>query len=122
MTFIRLIPVILSALLLGAHFLRADLTFLAVLLVLFPVVLLVKREWVARLTQFVLVLGGLEWLRSLLVLVAARREMGQSWTRLAVILGVVALFTIGSGLLFSFSGALRERYRLSGATDHDLTT
>jgi hypothetical protein len=112
MTFIRLIPVILSTLLLGAHFLRADLTLLAVLIVLFPVVLLAKREWVARLTQLVLLLGGLEWVRTLLVLVAARREMGQSWTRLAVILGVVALFTIGSGLLFSVSAALRERYRL----------
>jgi len=112
MTFIRLIPVILSALLLGAHFLRADQTFLAVLIVLSPGLLLVKRKWVARLTQFVLLLGGLEWLRTLLLLVAARREMGQSWTRLAVILGCVALFTIGSGLIFSLSGALRERYRL----------
>jgi len=112
MNFVRLIPVILSALLLGAHFLRADLTILAVLIVLFPVVLLVKREWVARLSQFVLLLGGLEWLRTLLVLVAARREMAQSWTRLAVILCVVALFTAGSGLLFSLSGALRKRYRL----------
>lgn len=112
MTFVRLLPVILSSLLLGAHFLRAGLTILAVLIVLFPVLLLVKRAWVARLAQFVLVLGGIEWIRTLLVFVAARREMGQPWTRLAVILGTVALFTIGSGLLFSLSGALRKRYGL----------
>jgi hypothetical protein len=112
MTFVRLLPVILSALILGAHFLRSGLTFLAVLMVLFPFVLLVKKAWVARLTQFVLVLGGIEWIRTLVVFVADRREMGQPWTRLAVILGGVALFTIGSGLLFSLSGALRKRYGL----------
>ena len=112
MTFVRLFPVILSALLLGAHFFRAGQTILALLIVLFPVVLLVKRAWVARLAQLVLVLGGIEWIRTLLVFVAARRETGQSWTRLAIILGCVALFTIGSGLLFSLSGALRNRYGL----------
>ena len=112
MTFVRLIPVILSALLLGAHFFRAGLTFLALLIVLLPFVLLVKRAWVARLTQFVLVLGGIEWVRTLLVFVAERRETGQPWTRLAVIIGTVALFTIGSGLLLSLSGALRKRYGL----------
>ena len=112
MTFVRLPPVILSSLLLGAHFFRAGLTFLAVLIVLFPVLLLVKRACVARLAQLVLVLGGIEWVRTLIIFVAARREMGQPWTRLAVILGTVALFTIGSGLLFSLSGALRKRYGL----------
>ena len=112
MTFVRLFPVIFCALLLGAHFFRAGLTYLALLTLLFPLILLVKRAWVARLTQFVLVLGGIEWVRTLLVFVAERRETGQSWTRLAVILGCVALFTIGSGLLFSLSGALRKRYGL----------
>jgi len=112
MTFVRLVPVVLSTLLLGAHFFRAGLTLLAVLIVLFPVVLLVKRAWAARLTQFVLFLGGIEWVRTLLVFAAGRREMGQPWTRLAVILGTVALFTVGSGLLFSLSGDLRKRYGL----------
>ena len=65
--------------------------------------------------QVVLALGGIEWVRTLLVFVADRRELGQPWTRLAVILGAVALFTIGSGLLFSLSGALRKRYGLEKA-------
>ncbi len=112
MTFVRLLPVILSSLLLGAHFFRAGLTIPAVMVALFPIVLLVKRPWVAWSAQIVLVLGGLEWVRTLLVFVAQRREAAQSWTRLAVILGIVALFTIGSGLLFSISGALRQRYGL----------
>lgn len=112
MTFVRLIPVILSALLLGAHFFRSGPTFLAVLIALLPVILFVKQAWVARLTQLVLVLGGIEWVRTLLIFVAQRREADQPWTRLAVILGAVALFTIGSGLLFSLSAALRKRYGL----------
>ena len=115
MTFVRLLPVILSALLLGAHFLRAGMTIVAVLIVLFPIVLLVKQPWVARLAQLVLVLGGIEWIRTLLIFVSARRELGQPWTRLALILGTVALFTIGSGLLFSLSGALRKRYGLDAS-------
>ena len=112
MTFVKLLPVILSALLLGAHFSRAGLAPLALILVLLPAVLFVKRPWAARLTQGVLVLGAAEWVRTLVVLVGVRRELGQSWTRLAVILGVVALFTLGSALLFSLSSALRTRYRL----------
>lgn len=112
MTFVRLLPVILSTLLLGAHFLRTGLAVPAVMLVLFPAVLLVKRPWAARLAQLVLVLGGLEWVRTLLVFVAQRRELDQPWTRLALILGSVAFFTLGSGLLFSLSAALRERYGL----------
>ena len=113
MNVVQLIPVILSALLLGAHFLRAGQTVVAVLAVLFPLILLAKRPWAARVTQIVLLLGGLEWIRTMLVFVAARREAGDDWIRLAVILGTVALFTIGSGLIFSFSGALRTRYGLN---------
>jgi membrane-associated PAP2 superfamily phosphatase len=112
MTLLRLIPVILSALLLGAHYLRSGQIVLAVALVLFPLLLFVKRAWVARSAQLVLLLGGLEWIRTLLVFVAARRAMEQPWTRLAVILGTVALFTIASGLVFSFSKVLRRRYGL----------
>jgi hypothetical protein len=107
-----LIPVILSAVLLGAHFLRAGLTPLALVIVLFPAVLLLRRAWVARLTQVVLALGAIEWVRTTLGLVAERRELGQSWSRLAVILGLVAAFTFGSALPISLSSALRKRYRL----------
>ena len=112
MTFVKLIPVILSALLLGAHFSRAGLAPLALILVVFPAVLLLKRPWVARLTQVVLLLGAIEWVRTLVVLVGQRRDLGQSWGRLAVILGAVALFTLASALPFSLSSAVRKRFRL----------
>jgi len=57
-----------------------------------------------------LILGALEWLRSLYYLAAMRIAWDQPWTRLAIILGAVALFTALSGLVFN-SKALRARYR-----------
>jgi len=114
MTLLKLLPVLISTVLLAAHFSRAGLQFLALAIALFPALLLLQRPWVARLTQVVLVLGSIEWIRTTLVLVVARREIGQPWTRLAVILGCVALFTLSSVLPFSFSTALRNRYRLGG--------
>jgi hypothetical protein len=40
---------------------------------------------------------------------------GEAWTRMAVILICVALFTAGSSLLFVFSKTLKERYGLMKA-------
>jgi hypothetical protein len=85
---------------------------LALVVLLFPALLLVKRPWAARLTQVVLTLGAIEWVRTLLVLAAQRQAAGHSWVRLAVILGAVALVTLGSAFLISLSSPLRARYRL----------
>jgi len=41
-----------------------------------------------------------EWIRTLLNLVAERRLLGESWGRLAIILGLVAIITGGSALIF----------------------
>jgi len=67
--------------------------------------------WVARLLQIVLVIGALEWIRTLVVFATARAAAGQSWTRLAVILGVVALLTLVSAMVFQ-GASLSRRYRL----------
>ena len=112
MNFLRLLPVILSLLLLGAHFSRAGMLPLVLVCVLLPVLLFLKRLWVPRLMQVVLVLGALEWVRATLVYVGRRREAGDDWARLAVILGIVVLFTLGSAWILSRSKALRQRYRL----------
>ncbi len=112
MNFLRLLPVILSLLLLGAHFSRAGMLPLTLVCVLLPVLLFLKRPWVPRLMQVVLVLGSLEWVRMILVYVGQRREAGQDWARLAAILGGVVAFTLVSALVFSRSRALRKRYNL----------
>jgi hypothetical protein len=109
MNLIRLLPVILSMLLLAAHFYRAGLLPLTVLCLSLPLLLLSHQAWVPRLFQVMLLLGALEWLRTLYGFVSMRLAFGEPWVRLAVILGAVALFTGLSGLVFN-SRRLRERY------------
>jgi len=112
MNVVRLIPVILSFLLLGAHFLRTGTLVLVIGCVLVPFLLLVRRPWVARTMQVLLVVGAAEWVRTLWGFAAFRRAHGQPWTRMALILGAVAIVTLLSALVFR-SKALRERYGLS---------
>jgi len=100
MNALRLLPAILSCLLLGAHFYRAGLPLLMVFCAAAPLLLLLRRPWVPRLFQALLALGALEWLRTLYLFAAEREAFGQPWTRLAVILGAVALFTALSALVF----------------------
>ena len=78
---VRAIPTILSAVLLAAHFLRDGQIFVVVLCLLL---------------QGLLVIGALEWLRTLWTMVQVRQAMDEPWTRLALILGVVAAFTLAT--------------------------
>ena len=109
MNFLRLTPVILACLLLAAHFYRAGFGPLAYVCAVLPLLLLLQRRWVPRVFEAVLVLGALEWLRTLYLLAAMRIAWGQPWGRLAAILGGVALLTAAAALVFR-SGALKTRY------------
>ena len=103
------IPVVLSILVLGAHFLRFGNwagVFVALLLI---ALLFLRRPWVARLMQLVLVLGTLEWLRTMYELGHIRALHGQPYGRMLVILGIVAAVTLCSALLFE-SKTLRGLY------------
>ena len=111
MNFIKLLPVILSLLLLGAHLLRYGNIPLVLLTASLLPVLLVRRPWVARLFRIVLVVGAIEWVRTLVVLVRIRQAEGGPWIRLTVILGAVAALTICSAFVFR-SRSLRERYKM----------
>ena len=97
---LRLIPVILSAILLAAHFSRAGLPAISLLALGLPFLLLIRKPWTARTVQLALVLGGLEWLRAAWGYVRQRMAIGEPWTRLLAILGVVALLTWASALVF----------------------
>jgi len=109
MNFVRLLPVILSILLLAAHFFRAgDNLYVLVLLILLPL-LVIKKSWVPWLLQVALVLGAVEWLRTLMFVAQMRIEFGMPWTRMAIIMGAVAMFTAFSSLVFR-GKALRKRY------------
>ncbi len=112
MNFIKLLPAILSLLLLGAHFLRGRLWVLFLIALIMLLFLPIRKPWSARLVQMFLVIGGLEWVRTLISLAKMRQAEGLPWMRLALILGAVAVFTICSALVFKFK-SLRERYWLS---------
>jgi hypothetical protein len=111
MNIVRLLPIFLSAILLTAHFFRARMFLPLVVSLALPFVLLVPRRWAARLVQTALMLGALEWIRTVLMLVMERQAAGRPWMRMAIILMSVAVFTAASGLVFRF-GPLKKRYKL----------
>ena len=109
MMLVRLLPVILSAMLIAAHVVRRGHLFLAVGVLAMLPLLQVRRRWVPRVAQVVLLLATLEWLRTALVLAGERVSLGQPWVRMAVILGTVALVTAASALVFR-RRAVRDWY------------
>lgn len=111
MNFLRLLPVFFSFFLIAAHFQRADETLLAISCLLAPGLLYFTRPWSVRILQSMLVFASIEWLMTLLHLVQVRQEIGLPWTRLSLILSLVALFTILSALLFQLK-PVRKRYGL----------
>ena len=104
------IPVVLSFLLLGAHFLRYGNSIGVSAALVLIALLFLRRPWVARLMQVVLVLGALEWLRTMYDLAQIRALHGQPYGRMLVILGVVAAVTLCSALVFQ-SATLKKIYR-----------
>jgi len=111
MNFLRLLPVFISFLLLAAHFVRAGQTVVALVLLFLLVLLIIRKTWVPWVIQITLLLGAIEWLRTLVSVAQIRSEFDMPWVRMAIILGAVALFTVLSGLVFR-SKALRKRYHV----------
>lgn len=110
------IPIVLSLIVLGAHFMRYDNAIGVVGAVVLIALLFVRQAWVARLLQTVLVLGALEWVLTLYRLVQVRTALDQPYGRMLVILGAVAAVTLCSALLFQ-SKELREVYGLGRVED-----
>ena len=104
-----LTPSVLSLIVLAAHFSRHDLPLLPWVCLALPLVLLVRRPWVPRSLQLVLIVGAIEWLRTTVVLMGQRMDAGQPWLRMAIILVVVALVAVGSALLLG-TGRIKRRY------------
>lgn len=111
-TFFRLLPAALAALLLGAHFYRArQLVLVAAALVVLALVFVARRGAV-RAAQLALFAGAFEWLRALQSFAELRAAAGAPWTRLAWILGGVAVFTgVAALLLEGRIAALARRGR-----------
>ncbi|MBU0529609.1 hypothetical protein KKF86_07645 [bacterium] len=111
MNIIRLLPIIFSFLILSAHFSRAGSPLLTIIFLLLPLLLFIKKLWVARLIRVVLIIGAVEWIRALITYVSQRQSIGEPYIRLVIILGIVALFTGLSSLVFK-NKTLKELYKL----------
>ena len=113
---LRLAPVAVAAGVLAAHFHRASAIVPLTVTLGALALLFVRRQWAARALQAGLVLGALEWLRTLALLVDMRRTTGQPYLRLAFILGAVALATALTTVTFR-SRAVRRHFRLAANED-----
>ncbi len=107
----RMLLLILSSLVLGAHFLRRGQVFLTLICVAIPFLLLIRKRWVLVVVQVLMYAGSLLWLATLVPLAIQRMGSGEAWLRMTLILAVVALMTLGSGLLMN-SKTLRDKYSL----------
>ena len=113
MTFVLLLPTVLSLLLLAAHFLRSANLAMVSTCLLFLVLLFIKRSWLARTMQVVLILAALEWLFTACIIAQQRQEEGRPWLRAAVIVISVAGLNLVSAMLFQ-TRRLARRYKING--------
>lgn len=104
-----LLAPLLALVLLAAHFYRAAAwPWLLATLALLPLLAL-RRAWVPRVLQGALLAGAAEWLWTAALLAQQRLALGQPWLRMALILGAVALLTLGAALVFRSAG-LKARF------------
>lgn len=106
---LRLVPLLVAALLLGAHFLRVGNLGLMAVSVLVPFLLLIKRRWSLIVVQLLAYVGTVIWIQTTIMIVQERLARGMPWVRVVIILGVVALFTAWAGWLLN-SAVVKENY------------
>ena len=109
------VPIVLSLVLLGAHFLRELNAVGVVVSVLLIGLLFIRRAWAARVVQVALFVGVVEWIMTIYMLAWVYAARGQPATRMYIILGSVAVITIVSALLFQ-TKALKKMYGLDSAS------
>ncbi|MCX6064238.1 MAG: hypothetical protein NT121_00550 [Chloroflexi bacterium] len=106
---LRIVPLILSAVVMAAHFLRSNSLLQVLLCLALPFLLLIKKRWSLRVVQTLTVLFALLWLGALNEIIQVRILESRSWTASAIILGVVAVFSLFSGWLLN-SPKVKDNY------------
>ena len=94
----------------AAHFQRAQMSWLVAVWLLIPLLLLIKKKWVIYIFPVLLLVGAGIWINTTRTIWKIRALSGVPATRMALILGGVALFTALSGLAFR-SKTIKERYK-----------
>lgn len=110
---LRAVPALLSAVILGAHFLRqGSLTAALICLALPLAALILGRNWALPATRLLLWTGALLWIFNGFRMAQDRMGRGEPWQRMALILGAVALWTAFSARLLA-GKIIEERMRVS---------
>lgn len=109
---LRLLPAILSLVVLGAHFLRLGNLVVVALLIACIGLLWVRRPWAAYSVQTILAMGIVVWVLTGYGIALVRIQNGEPWIRMAVILGAVAAMALYAILSFR-----RPRIRAWFGTD-----
>ncbi|MHB1345527.1 MAG: 4Fe-4S binding protein [Thermoleophilia bacterium] len=117
MIFFRVAPAVLAGVLLAAHFLRGmEIGAMTAAALLIPAVLVAGRRWALRVGQLALAAGTVEWIRTGWVLIVAREAAAEPWTRLAVIIGAVAVLTAAAALLLGARTVVERFGSVRGST------
>jgi len=99
---------IIASLLIAAHFLRGN-HYIAVLICLaLPFLLLLKKRWELRTVQGALVLAAILWLYTLYGIIQKYTASGKSWVVSAIILVIVAAYTLFTAWIFNSRQILDE--------------
>jgi hypothetical protein len=76
-----------------------------------PLVLFWKHKLTPRIIQAVLIILGLEWIRTIVFYTKIRMENAEDWLRLVIILAAVTLIHFATVLIFRTS-YMKKRYGL----------
>lgn len=109
----------LSALVLGAHFMRSGSYELVALSLLIVGLVFVRRRWALGVVQVAMALGAIEWLLTLFEIAAMRQHMGMAYGRMAAILALVATICLAA-LVALTARRVREHYRRAAGGDVSL--
>lgn len=113
MIILATLPIVFSSLLIAAHFYRSGSMLLTAISLVFPLLLLIRNQWVPRVLSLFLLLAAAEWLQTMLLFVERYQQAGMPATRMAIILSCVSLFTALTTLVFLTRG-MKKRFRVAG--------
>jgi len=105
----RIIPFILSVIVLAAHFLRFANFPMMIFTLAIPFLLFIKKRWALLTVQALTIAGGLFWVKVAIDNLWLRLAVGEPWLRMVVILLAVSLFTFWSAWLLSHP-SIAEKY------------
>lgn len=108
----RVIAYSFMILILAAHFSRANSNILAVLALLIPFFLFIKKAWVIDVLQMLGYLAAVVWIFTGYQYVQLRIASGDDWIRLVFIIAAVAVYSAWSAY-FLRSDRVKEIYGIS---------